>query len=97
MLIPIDLAASSYQLLNLSLVVFLLDGLWPITDLVSFGVGAFAPSFLSNYLLPIYVLIRRSRAIFVGSAVWWGAGYRSSRHRSAICHTKWSNDTARML
>jgi|SRR5579864_7356920 len=45
-------AAPSYQLLDLSLAVFLRDGPFRITDHLSFELGALAPSFLGNGLLP---------------------------------------------
>jgi hypothetical protein len=53
LLIPIDRAESSYQLLSLSLAVFFLDWFFPITDLVSFEAGALARSFSDTCILPL--------------------------------------------
>jgi hypothetical protein len=84
--IPIDRAASLYQLLDLSLAVFLLLEPFPIADPLSFEVGALAPSFLGNCLLQFYGLIlssrRRSQAIVVGSAVCCGASHGTEQPAS---------------
>jgi hypothetical protein len=100
--IPIDRAASSYQSVDLSLAVFLLNGRFPITDPLSFEVGAPAPPFLGNALLPLYRLIlscrRRgpSHRCQLCSLLGAPVRRRSSRHQSANCYTKWSNEPAYM-
>jgi hypothetical protein len=48
LLILINRAASSYQLLDLNLAVFPLDGLFLIADLLSFEVDVLVSSFLDN-------------------------------------------------
>jgi hypothetical protein len=50
LLILINRAASSYQLLDLNLAVFPLDGLFLIADLLSFEVDVLVSSFLDNFL-----------------------------------------------
>jgi hypothetical protein len=82
-------------LLDLSLAVFLLDGPFPITDPVSFELGALAPSFFGNCLLHFTVSFYHlvglaepslSALRFVGAPDF----RRSSGHQSANCYTKWS-------
>jgi hypothetical protein len=69
LLILIDRAASSYQLLNLSLAVLPLDRLFPIADLLSFEVGVLVPSFLDNCLLPLFDPIQHSYLITSSASV----------------------------
>jgi hypothetical protein len=79
--IPIDLAASSYQLLDLSLALFLLDGPFAITDPLSFEVGALAPSFLGNgfshFTVSFYHLVGAAEPSLSAYAVCWGASLSS--------------------
>ena len=69
LLILIDRAASSYQLLNLSLAVLPLDRLFSIVDLLSFEVGVLVPSFLDNCLLPLFDPIQHSYSITSSASV----------------------------
>jgi hypothetical protein len=69
LLILIDRAASSYQLLNLSLAVLPLDRLFSIADLLSFEVGVLVPSFLDNCLLPLFDPIQHSYSITSSASV----------------------------
>jgi hypothetical protein len=52
LLIPMDRAASWYQLVDFSLAVFFPDRRFTIPNLLSFAVGALVPSALDNLLLP---------------------------------------------